>query len=74
MGGVDREGVDAHFDHSGGALQKISGGSNGSRNAEAALGVLAGVGVLEFFWMSLTVMRPLSSYSSLTTRSFSTRC
>ncbi len=47
VGGVDGEGVDAHVDEGGGALEEVAGGADGSGYAEAALLVLGGVGVLE---------------------------
>ncbi len=49
VGGVDGEGVDAHFDEAGGALEEVSRGPDGSGDAEAALLVLGGVGVFQLF-------------------------
>ena len=49
VGGVDGEGVYAGFDEGGGAVEEVAGGADGSGYAEAALVVLAGVGVFEFF-------------------------
>ena len=47
MRGVDGERVDAHFDQLGGALQEVAGGADGAGHAQAALVVLAGVGILQ---------------------------
>jgi hypothetical protein len=47
VGGVDGEGVDAVFDELGGAFEEVAGGADGSGDAEAALLILAGVGVLQ---------------------------
>ncbi len=47
VGGVDGEGVDAGGDELCCAFEEVSGGADGSGYAEAALGVLGGVGVLE---------------------------
>ncbi len=49
VGRVDGEGVDAHVDEAGGALEEVAGGPDGSGDAETALLVFGGVGVFEFF-------------------------
>ena len=46
---VDGEGVDAGVDQAGGALEEVASGADGTGYAEAALFVLAGVGVFELF-------------------------
>ena len=47
VGGVDGEGVDAVFHELGGAFEEVARGSNGAGDAQAALLILAGVGILQ---------------------------
>ncbi len=47
MAGVDGEDVDAVADQLGGALEVVAGGADGGADAEAALLILGGVGVLQ---------------------------
>ena len=47
VGGVDGEGVDAILDELGGAFEEVAGGADGTGDAQAALLILAGVGVLQ---------------------------
>ena len=48
VGGVDGEDVDALADQLGGALEVVAGGADGGADAQAALLILGGVGVLQF--------------------------
>jgi len=41
------------------ALHEIAGGADRRAHAQPALAVLAAFGYFSFFWMSLTVIRPL---------------
>jgi len=74
VGGVERQHVNAGVDKLRGALQKVAGGPMAAPTRRRPFSSLLALGYLSFFWMSLTVMSPLSSYWSFTTRSFSTRC
>ena len=49
MGGVNGQGVNAHFDQRGGALEEVARRADRSGDAQPALVVLAGVGVLQLF-------------------------
>ena len=45
-----------------GSLQKIPGGTNRRADTQSSLRILGGVRIFNFFWMSLTVIKPLRLY------------
>ncbi len=70
MSGVNGKDIDAVLNQRGGALKIVASCANCCTDTETPLIIFEAFGYFSFFWISFTVMRPLSSYWSLTTRSF----